>query len=243
MMGGLPSRPARNYPETKERIVKDLVDLSLSIQVLLVAGYIGCRINLSGTYSTHKDIDIIFQTLVFGVCANFITLYIFDLAITQKYMNKLGISASRDYVSGAFVLIVAISIAVAWKIRARDLCVKVLNKSRITHENFYPTSLHHIIFGNKINNWMYLSVICKDGSVIESAFGNIPKELPFYPCDIDADGNIAVYATYYTRPDGTEVDLGETRFRNALGYPQITYIPSSEISRFDLSFEPKRTTS
>ena len=199
----------------------DLINLPLELQMALVAGYLSYRVATTGLDRLHKTTDTVFQTLSYGLVA----------LLAYRYTPFTNLA-------GAVIcaILSAMAVSCVWRAVGKRLFRDILKLLKITNENFYPRTWDHILDYHEKDKdkWAYLSVVLKDGLVLESDIQTLPKGLPLGPVDLDGDGNIALYVTTVIHADG---DVFEVNALDEYGRANLTYVPYSEIRTVTVSYQ------
>lgn len=205
--------------------LEEILKLPFEIQFVLASGYLSYRLSVTGLDRSYATIDKVFQILTFGI----ISYLVYDFV--SKYTDKstpIGTSISM----GASI-VVSLLVAAIWRKFGRTVVVSALRKSKITRENFFPSTWDHII--QAPSKWVYVSVACEDGIIYESDLSILPDGLPFDGIDLDSTGNIAIFVTRTIDSKGNEVDHGLAGAVDKQGFANVTYIPSSKIIHVTIS--------
>lgn len=197
---------------------QSLINLPFEIQLTLAMGYIGYRIFSGGLDKKHKSYDTVFQVLFFGLPTYSILQLLPELSDDWKRLIQI-------LSSFAATTIVAFAIR-----KVLPPIRKILQSLKVTSENFYPSTWTSLIYSEGME-YNIIAVRLSDGTWLESDLRKLPKNIPHYPCDFDAEGNVAFYVTEVTKPDG---EVEEKDIENVCASDAgagITYIPANQISR------------
>ncbi|MEQ8505946.1 MAG: hypothetical protein RIB80_11520 [Rhodospirillales bacterium] len=208
-------------------MIEELMKLPFEIQLVMAAGYMAYRVASSGLDRAHKTADIVFQVFVYGLVAYLSYDFVLRWVSTAPAMG-VGIIGS-------------IAVASFWRAIGRQIFVAIVRKSKITRENFTPSTWDHILQSRY--QWAYVSVACDDAKSYESNLQALPKGLPFDFLDLDTDGNIAIYVTRIIQADGSAKDFGIEGVVDEYGRAQLTYIPVSSIKNVTISLGSNVATS
>lgn len=201
---------------------------SPEIQVAFIAGYLSYRLASAGLDRSHKAVDVIFQTLTYGLITH--VLYVVLININSDWRGRV----ESEYLIVAVSAAVTLLIALFWRAKGRDKIISFFQNRNLIRENFAPSTWDSIIYSS--HKWAYVSVTCSDGKTYESDISNLPGGLPFGTLDTDQHGNIAIYVTRTIDADGQTADYGPEDVHDKYGRANITYLPASEIKRIDVSF-------
>lgn len=201
--------------------MKDLFDLPFEIQVVLAIGYLSYKLAFTGLDKKHKTLDVFMLILVYGAIA-------YSGIEATKWMEG-------SYWAGVGVgLTAALASATAWRRWGRKASAWILRKGKISWDSFSPTTWDGII-QNTDHVWAYVTVHCTDGTILRSDMNALPKGLPNGPCQVDSDGNVAIYVTSKKTPELAEVDYGRDAGVDDEGRAHITYVPAANIQRLTIS--------
>ena len=203
---------------------EEVLKLPFEIQMVLVAGYLSYRVATGGLDRAHKPTDIVFQVLAYGLIA----YVIYDLFPAP----------AAPIFSMPAALFFTIAIAAVWRRFGRKLFVGLFRLTRITRENYIPSTWDHLIHESYL--WAYVSVICDDDTVYESNLSILPEGLPFESLDVDSGSNIAMYVTRMISPKQESTDYAVP---DEYGRARITYIPANRIRNISISFKTNITSS
>lgn len=201
---------------------------SPEIQVAFITGYLSYRLASAGLDRAHKTIDVIFQTLTYGL----ITHVIYIALNNVNFGFGLGIKSEFWVIICSVVL--TFVIAGFWRAKWRAVLISLLQKRILAKESLAPSTWDGIL--NAPYKWAYVSVTCDDGKTYESDISSLPDGLPFETLEADQHGNIALYVTRTIEADGRETDYGPEGARDGYGRANITYLPVSVIEKVDVSF-------
>jgi len=199
--------------------IEEVLKLPFEMQLVLAAGYMAYRVAVTGLDRNHRTTDVVFQVLTYGLVA-YVT---YDLA--AKVM-PLGVAM----VSAVTASIVTASI---WRKFGRNFFVGILRASKVTRENFSPSTWDHIIQNDQ--KWAYISVTRDDDVAFESNLQALPEGLPFEPLDLDTDGNVAIYVTRRISAKEEVTDYKIEDVIDKYGRAHLTYIPASRIKAITIS--------
>ena len=206
---------------------QDLLKLPFDIQLTLAMGYVGYRVFSSGLDKKHKSHDSVFQILLFGLPA-YASIYFVP--------DHLGMWRETAQILLALFITLLLSLVVR---RTLPSARKIFQTMKITSENYYPSTWTSLIY-NEGYEYNLIAILLQDGTWLESDLREIPKDVPHYPCDFDAEGNIAIYVTEKTDPGGN-VKISDVRnICSSDAGAGITYIPASEIRRVLLTKKTKK---
>lgn len=217
-----------------------LLNLPFSTQLVLVAGYLSYRINAAGTEKSYKQIDTLFQILVFGFIAYISFIILGDGEYNINESIHIALRDGHSIFAALFSILISIACAISWKKWIFSHISKILKAGGITEENYHPSTLDSIIRSNKVSEWNYVSLSLKDGYTFESDIACVPNWVPCYPLDIDSNGNIGIYVTRYYRPnEEVPVECEADVFNDETKSSNISYIPHNEIARIDVRWVSK----
>lgn len=194
--------------------IEKLLDLPFHVLMALSFGYIGYKIFSTGGASHHKTYDTIFLILIFSL----------PTFVIQKSCQGLS-----DLALGASGLIGTVIFAIILKYLMPHL-QKIPRKIGASTENYHPTTWLSLI-NDRQNIFTVIAVRLEDGTWLESDLTSLPSNLPQYPCDLDVGGNIALYVTEKTSPEGDVTIYPPEGLWATDAGAGITYVPANQISR------------
>ncbi len=193
------------------------------LQIIIVSGYLGHVVANSGYRDNERKDELLYGILVFGLFG----YMAFDLS--------RGLS-QHIILPGLIALATSIVVAIVWRKYLWDLLHKLLHKAAISNEDNIKGVWTGIIQNTKIAPTQIV-VALKSGAVFECDDVQQFKDSPIPLYYSDNNGNIAIYVTKRTSPDGQEVEVKATQ--NPDWGDRITYIPAEEISNIDIRFLKK----
>ena len=186
--------------------------------VTLACGYIGYFIANVGSRDHHKQIDVAFSSLVFGLLA----ASVYHVAMGWKQNEIIATSCA-----------VAVSVlgGAVWSIWGIGLLRYLLRVSGVSFADDTPRAWTDL-FTVKNNSATALYVETKNGTVYLSEGLHRFIDLPNGPCVLGSSGDILMYATDTLLPNGSRVSQDDLEI-DGWG-TAITYIPASEVVRVRL---------
>lgn len=192
----------------------DVSNLPWITLVTLACGYIGYYIANVGNRDHHKQIDVAFGSLVFGLIA---------VSTYQYALSKFEIVATATI--GALISVLfAGSIWRLWGIKCLRLA---LRKMKVSLADDLPQAWRAIF--DVTSKATELSVETKNGTIYLSQNLDRFKKLPNGPCVFGSSGDILMYVTDIKPKDG-EWEVQDDITYEGWG-AVITYIPSSEVTK------------
>lgn len=207
-------------------VMDQLLKLSLATQIALGSGYVAYCAAYLGIRSHHKAIDVTLSTLGFSLIATLIMSPAPDGFLTLK-QPALGIVSA----------LITIFCGLAWRGFGREIIARILRSADISWVDDLPSALSTITTQEKYNITQ-VSVHLDDDSWLHCVNASWFNESPFGPCSIGETGDLGIYATHRTLPDGTYVEVHDVK-HNTFG-DQISYIPAARIKRIEFRYS-KRT--
>lgn len=191
----------------------DVTSLPWITLLTLACGYIGYYIANVGSRDHHKQIDVAFSSLVFGLVA----VSIYQLAVDQF---------SNIYLATASSLFVVIVAGALWKVFGIKLLRSGLRLCRVSFADDVPQAWMSLFDAKAASE---LSVETKDGTIYLSQNLDNFRKYPNGPCVFGASGDVLLYATSIKKMDGDWEDQSDLYYED--WGVVITYIPATEVKR------------
>jgi hypothetical protein len=205
-----------------------ILSISIDLQIVLIAGYLGYKVATVGRGIAHSTEEFLVQLLVFGSISRGIAYLIELVAVWLASSTPNTIPPEGRTLAIAVVTLVAgIACGAIWR-KSGNRLVSVLMRATGTHVDDHEPTTWASIRATKAT-WTFIQLHLRDGTTLESVFGQLPSDVPGGPF-IVADDGINIYVTKITRPDGTSVDC------SVVGMMQdvvATYVPRDNINQVD----------
>ena len=203
--------------------ISSITSLPEHIQIIFVSGYLGHVVANSGYRDKERKDELLYGILVFGLFG----YMAYDLSRSLS---------EHILMPGLIALATSITVAIVWRKYLRDFLRKCIHKAAISNEDNIKGVWTGIIQNTRIAPTQIV-IAMKNGAIFEcddvQQFNDAP--IPLYYSD--NDGNIALYVTSRTSPDGQKEEVQATR--DPGWGDRITYIPAEEISNIDIRFMKK----
>ncbi|RVQ76118.1 hypothetical protein [Sinorhizobium medicae] len=198
----------------------------LILQLALGGGYLGYLAAYAGIRDHHKQIDVAFLTVVFGLAA---TLY-------------YSFAESRTGQIPAIILAVgfAVIVGLAWRRIGRPLVRGALKRGRLSYADDDP-SVTTTIFADTRHDVSQVNVVLDDGRELRCDNTANFKDAAIAPFIYGADGSIALYVTHACRlqPDGTQSEDPQVDVRNSEWGDNLTIIPAGRVRHVDIRLKKR----
>lgn len=198
----------------------DLVSkLSWEVLITLASGYVGYYIANTGLRSHHKQVDITFLTLVYGLIG--LLGYKIGFYIASCKFIFLGM-VFGSILAMAFTILSAIF----WRKTLKGLVKDFFYKHNISYADDIPSAWQGL-FDVKDYTSKQLNVVLKDGTILHcndmSKFENEPNKSIY----MGENGDLLMYVTHIIENgEITELNITDEDWGT-----EVTYVPTSEIAR------------
>ena len=200
-----------------------LLNLSLDLQIIFAAGYLGFWVATVGIESKLRPTDIAMQILVYGLVAKLMLI-----ALPERiYCNEV--------LPPILAVIASVVVGMCWRSFLRKIVTDFLKFARVHNHDHMPTVLDSIM--NETNvTWEYVQVHMKDGRLFESDSYKVDNNVPLDKYVIDPEGNIAMYVTKIFQANRNEEPSTFEDDDENLG-SVLSYISADNISRIDICWK------
>lgn len=204
--------------------MQDIVSLlSLPTQTLVVmaGGYIGYRISAVGKDTRHTTVDVVFNTLVFGLICRTCS----EAAMAVQLHPWLGAAM------GMFGACVA---AMVWRRYLEATWAKALKTLGVSISDRHLTAWDPLRVNPALRP-SQITVHLQSGDVLMC--DNVPHfaNRPTGPCSFGIDGSVALYVTQRFPKGASEWIECDVTAPDDWGC-QISYIPADQIERIDVRY-------
>lgn len=204
----------------------DFFKAPLILQLALGGGYLGYLAAYAGIRDHHKQIDVAFLTVAFG------------LAATLSY----GLVEPRIGQTAAIALAVVLSVIIglAWRRFGRALVRGLLKRGKLSYADDDP-SVMTAIFADTQHHVSQVLVTLDDGRELQCANTADFEKAAIAPFIYGADGSVALYVThvYRPQPDGTQKVDRQEHVRNPEWGDNLTIVPASRIRNVDIRLKKR----
>ena len=201
----------------------DIFKLPLQIQLILAGGYAAYLLSYVGIRAHHTAVDTTFSTLVFGLIATLV------YAICSSRIDIIT--------STVFAFLACCITGLLWRKQGRKWLKSLIRYFDISWSDDNPSALDSLL-DNSDNEMSQISVLLDDGTWLMCGDTNDYLEAPFGPCILGPTGDVALYVTELTRPDGEkreQDDVLHSEYGNL-----ITYVPASKIKYVTMRYRKRR---
>jgi hypothetical protein len=198
----------------------DLLKLPWEIQLALASGYVAYVLAYTGLRDRQRTIDVVFISLVFGLIA---TLVLWLL------------SQHGPIIAGLLAFLISAICGVVWRKLVRPLVATGLRKFNVSWSDDAPSALA-TLSENTEHPVSQAAILLDDGTWLCCEETYKFANSPFGPVKLGPNGDVALYVTTITSPDGTSKP--QTTIRDAYYGDRITYIPASRIKQITLRHLP-----
>lgn len=206
--------------------LQSFVNLPWATLITLVSGYIGYSIAYYGHREDNKPTDMFFMILVFG----FIGSSTYNIIIKLDPENILY---SIGATGGAFIS--AISISILWRKWFKKWFNQFILFAKISYKNNNKLAWNEL---SEITDYSIsqITVYLKNDNILTCENTYQFQNMPNGSCVLGGQGDVLMYVTR-EKINGRWKDRKKEVSHPKWG-DEITYIPSSEISRIDLRRKP-----
>jgi len=195
----------------------------LAFQVALGGGYLGYLAAYTGIRDRHRQIDIAFLTIAFGIVG----------AVAFGLMEERGgtIAAASAGAVGPVL------VGILWRKAGRGVVRSFYRLCSLSYADD-DASAFTKLFADTDHHVSQVMVALTDGSEFLCRSTADFADAPFGPLTIGADGSVALYVTHTYRPDsnGTLVEREQTGTRDKEWGDLLTVIPASAIKQVDIRY-------
>lgn len=199
----------------------------LLLQLALGGGYLGYLAAYAGIRDHHRQIDIAFLTIAFGMVA------------TLAY----GFAEARIGKAAAVGLALALSLVVGlvWRKWGRLVVRRLLKKSNISYADDDPSVLTTISADTE-HHVSQVTVMLDNGNELMCQNTADFGDAPISPFIYGADGSVAMYVTHTYRPgtDGRQIEAEQTQVRDSEWGDNLTIIPAGRVRQVDIRLKKRR---
>ncbi|MEM0954963.1 MAG: hypothetical protein AAGI24_12550 [Pseudomonadota bacterium] len=202
--------------------IKDLLELPVYLQLMLVSGYVGYSTTRRGQADKQRADQVLYGVLVFG----FIGSFAYDFAESRGLPFWWGVAASvgASWIAG-----------VVWTLKLRNYYFLLLHRARVTNADDYDSTWDKLSLDTSIA-FTQVVVYKKDGSAYSCEKLPDYDRAPIPRFQTDKTGAIALYAEFKKRPDSD--DWEEQDVNGDEWGTLLTYIPGSEVAEIRLRVLP-----
>ncbi|PCI86634.1 MAG: hypothetical protein COB24_08870 [Hyphomicrobiales bacterium] len=202
-----------------------LINLSLDIQIILVAGYLGFYVATVGRDGGLRPVDIGMQILVYGLLAKLATLLLAEFGLNKPIYQVVG------------AVIASLVVAAVWRRYLRKIWAKIIRQVGIHVDDHNPSVIASILDETDAL-WRNVQIYTNDGKVYESNFYKLPAGLPNNNIALDGVGNVSLYVTALYADAHDESPLvfeGHDPKQKC----KLTYLPANIIIKMNISWHNK----
>lgn len=210
-----------------------LISLSVDLQMVIVAGYLGYKIAVIGRGVSHSTEELLAQVLAYGLLARggAFALGLGADAILHWLATPNPLpAAAQMLVVGVVTTSLGLLAGVLWRRDGNRLAASLLNALG-THTDDHEATTWASLRAAKAE-WQFVQVHLKDGRILESVFELVSKSVPGHRLILGDDG-LSLYVTKIHRVDGTAVDVPVSGHDNDY---VATYIPRDNVAQIDFGW-------
>ncbi|WFP74523.1 hypothetical protein [Mesorhizobium sp. WSM4906] len=213
----------------------ELLNLSFTIQIVLVSGFFAYKTSVIGKVSTDSTEDVLFKVLSYGAVGKVIAFILAELWRIQGFGWSLD-GTNYDIALSATTMASAIFAAMMWRLYVSRLYSQFMQYYGVYRDDHEPSVWNSITGASAL--WDCVHIHLEDGKVLESHFPKLDANRPLPGVVLNEDG-VSLYVTTIHRPDGTSAEF-EQGINS--GFETITYVPRDRIQRMEISWKvhPKR---
>lgn len=194
------------------------------IQIVLATGYVGYSVANAGYRDKERKDQLFYGVMVYGLIGYFV-------------FSRLQAQYNVFLASLVFAFLFTVLCALIWRRYLWPVFYHRLRCGGVFNEDFIPNIWSGVIHNMDVVPTQ-ISVYLKSGTILScyevQSFANAP--IPMYYSD--NEGNIAMYVTERTNPDGSEYVPDDVR---VIGWgDNLTFIPAREIERVNIRLLPKK---
>lgn len=210
-----------------------VISLSIDLQMVIVAGYLGYKITVIGRGVSHGTEELLAQVLAYGLLARggAFALGLGADAILHWLATTNPLPAAvQTLVVGVVTTSLGLLAGVLWRRDGNRIAAAVLNAIG-THTDDHQATTWASVLATKAE-WQFVQVHLKDGRILESVFELVSKAVPGHRLILSDDG-ISCYVTKIHRADGTTIDVQVNGNDNDY---VATYIPRDNVTQVDFGW-------
>ncbi|MES0156923.1 hypothetical protein NKJ81_25480 [Mesorhizobium sp. M0018] len=207
--------------------MNELLGLSIDLQIVLVAGYLGYRVSIIGRGIVDRTEDFVFKVLTYGLIGKLIAHRVIDSSLLVNKAQPEAILLQ----TGAATVVFSVMAASLWRRAFSGWFSWAMKKLTIYQDDHEASVWSSIVNCRSI--WDYVQVHLASGKIIESHFSQVDEAIPMRGITLNEDG-LAMYVTAIYRPDGSQDKFAP---QNDGGFAALTYIPRDQITQMDISWK------
>ncbi|MBC2858730.1 hypothetical protein [Stappia sp. 28M-7] len=199
----------------------------LALQLALGGGYLGYLAAYAGIRAHHRQIDIAFLTVAFGITAT----TCFEIA-----QPKTG-----DAPAIAIALLLVVLVGLAWRGFGRRIIRRALQRGQLSYADDDPSVLT-AVFADTSHNVSQVMVVLDDGRELRCDDTSKFSDAAIAPFIYGSDGSIALYVTHSSRleKDGTQKEEErQENVRDPVWGDNMTIVPAGRVRHVDIRFKKR----
>lgn len=203
----------------------ELFELSIDIQIMLVAGYAGYLVSEMGLRDGRPTHEAVLRVFGFAVLAHATMIPIVGFIIGGiPWLREGGVHGPAILIQLVLIVLAGLVYGSLWRRFGRPLMSTLMDKLGVYRDD-HGSSVWKTVTA-ELRTIPFVHVYCDDGYILTADLKSLPERLRDTPILTNTDG-ISMYVTAMVRPDGEEVDTPAV-FEDA---EMLTYIPMSRIRR------------
>lgn len=203
-------------------MMKEILELAVELQIMLVAGYAGFLVSDMGRGVSRSGHDAVFRVLAFGLLAQVLMAWGLSHALAPDWLSHPVWLAS-------ITIIIGIAAGGFWARLGRSWIATLMGRLGIYHDDHESTAWRSVL--SKRKKLTFVQIRRSDGYVFQSYFPQVPPRTP-HQLTLNDDG-VAMYVTSYWGPNGPEEVTEVTHGDGFL----LEYFPMASIDRITFGTE------
>jgi hypothetical protein len=203
----------------------------LALQLALGGGYLGYLAAYAGIRAHHRQIDIAFLTVAFGIAAT---------TCFGVVRPMIGDTAGGDTAGIAISLLFVVLVGLAWRGVGRRFIRSVLHCCHLSYADDDP-SVMTAVFADTKHQVSQVMVALDDGRELRCEDVSKFRDAAIAPFIYGGDGSIALYVTHASRPqsDGSQQEQAQEQVRDPNWGDNLTIVPAGRVRHMDIRFKKR----
>jgi len=210
----------------------EVANLPIEVQILLVAGYLGYKVFVTGRGVAHQTEDKALQIITFGSIGRLVAT-LFTMAVTSAFQS-IRVPPEEGLILVAIVTVIAAATTAAlWRSIGLRLFSELMRRTGVYRDDHQYSTWSSITAVNA--NWNYVQLHLNDGRTLESDFGQLDPRPLGDSITVNDDG-FALYITAIYDENNLRKEIGPKYNDRAT---TISYVPRSTIAQIDIGWQPR----